>query len=305
MPSPVNGVSVLTPVSPQEGPPLSAPGTVVQVVGWGNTSETSENRFPNVYRVGDLIVFPDGTCGNGAPFTLGDVDFQGFTRRGRRSCDHAVRDRPDGPGGVIDSCQGDSGGPLVVGSGAEARLLGVVSWGRECASTFPGVYTRVAAEYEFLLRNHAVPGPAPTVPPAVTVEVRSGGLRLVFAAAQDGATVTAFAATVVDPATDQSWNCSVPTRRSEGAACDVTGLVDGTAYQVTAIAGNARGNSPVSAPVTATPAPTPIVGRIVRAAPVGGGAVRFRVSRDPGERRRAHRAAHRVHPPGRWLRRRR
>ncbi len=275
---PVNGIAVLAPVSPQEGPALSVSGTVVQVAGWGNTSVTSENRYPDVYRVGSMVIFPDTTCGDGVPFTLGGVAFHGFTSEdvdlGSMLCATGLTD----DGKVVDSCQGDSGGPLIVGTGADARLLGIVSWGRECASDFPGVYTRVAAEYAFLLRNHAVPGPAPIAPPVVTVEARSGELRIVFVATPDGSTVTAFAATVLDPATGQSWSCSVPTRRSEAATCVVPGLVDGTAYEVTAIAGNARGNSPVSAPVTATPIPIPIVGRIVMATAVGGGAVTFRVS---------------------------
>ncbi|XP_047528764.1 trypsin-3-like [Vanessa atalanta] len=49
-----------------------------------------------------------------------------------------------------DACQGDSGGPLVV----DKSLIGIVSWGEECAnSTYPGVYTRVSNYYAWIINK--------------------------------------------------------------------------------------------------------------------------------------------------------
>jgi hypothetical protein len=100
-----------------------------------------------------------------------------------------------------------------------------------------------------------------------------------FTAAPDGAKVSAFAATVSDPATGQSWNCfAAPRAASASSSCTVPGLVNGTAYAVTGIAGNDEGNSPVAGPVAATPLPVPTPGRIVNAVALGQGRVSIRVT---------------------------
>jgi trypsin len=52
-----------------------------------------------------------------------------------------------------DSCQGDSGGPAVVHNIDPSKdvQVGVVSWGIGCAhSSFPGVYARVSAAYDWI-----------------------------------------------------------------------------------------------------------------------------------------------------------
>ena len=47
--------------------------------------------------------------------------------------------------------QGDSGGPLSCGSGADAELVGITSWGIiGCQTTFPSVYARVSGLRDFV-----------------------------------------------------------------------------------------------------------------------------------------------------------
>lgn len=57
-----------------------------------------------------------------------------------------------------DACQGDSGGPLVYPSSDDNPendlQIGIVSWGLDCAlEDFPGVYSRISAEMEWLTKQ--------------------------------------------------------------------------------------------------------------------------------------------------------
>ncbi|XP_050072086.1 trypsin 3A1-like [Anopheles maculipalpis] len=56
-----------------------------------------------------------------------------------------------------DACNGDSGGPLVCNN----KLYGIVSWGAtQCGSSFPGVYTAIAARDVANFLNQYLPVPS-------------------------------------------------------------------------------------------------------------------------------------------------
>jgi hypothetical protein len=126
----------------------------------------------------------------------------------------------------------------------------------------------------------AVPAPPtpPSQPPVLSVVPEPAALKISFTPPADASDVTAFAATVVDPATGQSWNCFASPRKDGTATCTVDGLVDGTSYQVTGIAGTPYGDSPAAAPISVAPSPVAIAGRIVKASVLTNGRVRFRVT---------------------------
>ncbi|XP_054259697.1 venom protease-like [Macrosteles quadrilineatus] len=53
-----------------------------------------------------------------------------------------------------DACQGDSGGPLMLGRDDTFYLIGVVSYGKNCADPqYPGVYTRVSSFINWINNN--------------------------------------------------------------------------------------------------------------------------------------------------------
>ena len=275
---PVTDIPTLPPLSPAEAGGYTATGQPVRVVGWGNTSTTG-NSFPAVFQVGDLAVFPDSVCGGGEAFIWNGLTFRGFSPAEANPASMLCAGGVTPDSRRIDSCQGDSGGPLVGGSGPAARLVGIVSWGNDCANEFPGVYTRVAAEYDFIKAAGAVPDSAPRVAPTIVVQPQSGAARISFVAAIDGSEPTAFAATVLDPATGQAVNCfAQPRKDGAPAVCIASGLTNGTSYQVTAIAGNGFGNSPPTAPYGFVPQAVPTPGRITKSTQLGGGKVQFRVT---------------------------
>lgn len=278
--APIPNAPTITPLRPSDEPSYTEPGTSARVAGWGNTSVTG-SAYPDTFRIGNVVIFPNDSCGSGAPFAVNDIPFRGF-KRGEAFAETMIcAAGAITAARVIDSCQGDSGGPLVVGEGVGARLVGVVSWGDTCASNYPGVYARLSAMSTFLQENGALSSLAPTVPPGIAVTPLNDALRVTFFPANDGSIVNTFAATVRGTGGTQSC-FATPRRDRLPTSCEVAGLTNGQSYEVSAIAANALGDSPSTAPTTGTPLPVPDPGRITSFAAKAGGVATVRVSAPDG-----------------------
>jgi hypothetical protein len=143
--------------------------TEFDVSGWGLTESSIDTvdllQFATVDKVDDVecqSIFDD---------LLGQLSFSDEDQ----IC--AIRDPdgdPDTPDDVIDTCNGDSGGPLAKAGASTSsatgwELIGVTSWGLDCAFTFvdppnpnlvvPGVYARAA---DVQLRPYVDPATGPT-----------------------------------------------------------------------------------------------------------------------------------------------
>lgn len=58
--------------------------------------------------------------------------------------------------GGRDACQGDSGGPLYYDSNGNLIIVGVVSWGHQCANgSYPGVSTAVSPYTNWIIETVA------------------------------------------------------------------------------------------------------------------------------------------------------
>jgi len=231
------------------------PGVTATVAGWGATTKAGK-RFPAVLRFGQVELFPDESCGNGADYTVEGVTFNGFTKREADPESMLCAIGVSMSGSVIDACQGDSGGPLVVTNESGPQLVGVVSWGDRCASDVPGVYAKVGSAADFLISAGALPpSSAPTLAPTLALVNRSGTRVTVrISASPEAARISGFAASAVDTTTGLVSTCTaLPDPGSNSAECVLEGVPQTSTLRVEAIAGNSAGNSPLSTPLLVEP----------------------------------------------------
>ncbi|KAK1345891.1 hypothetical protein QTO34_008356 [Cnephaeus nilssonii] len=112
------------------------PNSDVVVTGWG-TSKT-DGTIPNILQKATVKIIDNKTCNK-------EEIYSGVITPGML-CAGFLK-------GKVDACQGDSGGPLVKTDHKGIWfLVGIVSWGDECAlPNKPGVYTRVAYYRDWIM----------------------------------------------------------------------------------------------------------------------------------------------------------
>ena len=126
---PVNGVEPIQLSTGTGDDVYEVDGTILTVIGWGNTSTTGQPNWPDELRELQVPVVSDAEC---------DFAYGGAITVEIEVCAGEKN---------VDSCQGDSGGPLfATTTSGDYVQVGVVSWGFMCGKQhFPGVYAEVNA----------------------------------------------------------------------------------------------------------------------------------------------------------------
>ena len=119
-------------------------GQSFMVAGWGYTNP-NRSSLSDVLRTAVVPYVPLDVCSAkyGTPISQGDI------------CAGA------NPANFADSCAGDSGGPLVMNvtanmnkntcvGCADQQLVGLTSYGESCANSYPGVYTNVPMQADWI-----------------------------------------------------------------------------------------------------------------------------------------------------------
>lgn len=280
--TPVPNGRPLLPMLPAEHRAYAIAGTTARIAGWGSV-RAFPPTYPRTLHTGAVTLFPVRACGGGGRYAVDSTPFTGFGSDEVDSASMLCAIGVSSRGAVVDSCQGDSGGPLVVGAGRQARLVGITSWGLDCAGDHPGVYTRIESMTEFLRTHDALGRFQPTVAPQLQVAPLYQAIRVTFLDSGLDVPAVQFAATAVDPTIGTSSTCYAKKRFDEvRSSCVIGGLTNGSAYQVTGLAATDLGDSPTSRPQTATPLPVPTPGRIVGWSWLDAHTARISVTRSDG-----------------------
>ncbi|CAK1556369.1 unnamed protein product [Leptosia nina] len=117
------------------------PTVPLTITGWGRTNTTRLDTRSNILLKANVSIVSVSECRESygswrrLPSGIGRTQICAGDEFGRH-----------------DTCEGDSGGPLqaLTEQDGNYRLIGVTSFGRGCASTVPGVYTRVSEYLDWI-----------------------------------------------------------------------------------------------------------------------------------------------------------
>jgi secreted trypsin-like serine protease len=117
-------------------------GDMVTPIGWGNETSFGAMFGQDLKQV-EVPVVPIASCRTGGKYySMIEDDFE--------IC------AGDFDQGGSDACQGDSGGPLTATVNGQQILVGIVSWGIDCAQKkHPGVYTRISKHTDWIKQEIA------------------------------------------------------------------------------------------------------------------------------------------------------
>lgn len=186
--------------------PLSETATA-QFAGWGDLLPGGPAAM--AAQSGLISMYPDGLC----QITVAGFDADSQLCGGRHTAS-----------GWVDACRGDSGGPLVSLVNGRRTLVGLVSWGRGCATGKPGVYTEIARTLSDTLRQ------LPTTPP-----IASGGVRSLTVVVTGEPWSTGIWTVMAKRGSATAFCGAVVTAGAPVANCTMDALQQGGNYTVTVV----------------------------------------------------------------------
>ncbi|KAL7504066.1 hypothetical protein ACHAXN_002079 [Cyclotella atomus] len=150
----LDGVSKFPSIRLNSDASIPADNDNLVVMGWGDVNPSDAVQTTSDYlRDTTVLYVPNDECET----SKGWVDTEQGPTMGyyEGGISDNMMCAVDDVGTVSDACQGDSGGALVYPGEEEDGLgdiqVGIVSWGFGCADpNFPGVYSRVSSQYDWL-----------------------------------------------------------------------------------------------------------------------------------------------------------
>lgn len=110
------------------------------VLGWGMTVFGDESSYAEVLQIAELDYIQNEDCKSQT------------NKNGQSLGDWILEDHLCAWKEQKDACAGDSGSPLILPGNSQKGdvLVGIVSWGVDCAGPLPGVYSRTSFVFSWL-----------------------------------------------------------------------------------------------------------------------------------------------------------